>query len=177
MLLILFSTIFLLLISSNKAHTPGTVTVDAFTFEKILRTFDFVWAKFDTKFRMYLKEKKIFYSIFYLASGDKQDQFQNFAQKATRTKKFIIAEIPISDSDDKENQDLAEKYGIKKEDYPVYKLFMKDKSKPIEYTGDKTEDGIIHFLTQRTSRVDLLLFLFYMKISNFRSLVWFTRYT
>jgi len=54
---------------------------------------------------------------------------------------------------------------------------MKDKSKPIDYTGDKTEDGIIHFLTQRTSRVDLLLFLFYMKISNFRSLVWFTRYT
>ncbi len=51
----IFSTTFLvLLISTITAHTPGTVTVDTFTFDKILRNFDIVLAKFDDKFRMYL---------------------------------------------------------------------------------------------------------------------------
>jgi hypothetical protein len=47
-----FSAIFFfLLISSSKAHTPGTVTVDKFTFDKIIRNFDIVLAKFDDKYR------------------------------------------------------------------------------------------------------------------------------
>ena len=38
-------------IALNTAHTPGTVTVDSFTFKKILRNFDVVLAKFDDKYR------------------------------------------------------------------------------------------------------------------------------
>jgi len=52
------ATLFFLLISSSKAHTPGTVTVDSFTFDKIIQTFDTVLAKFDDKYRMY-REKKL----------------------------------------------------------------------------------------------------------------------
>ena len=58
------------------------------------------------------------------------------------------------DHGDKENEELAKKYNAKKEDFPVYKLFLKDKSKPLDYPGsaDKTEDDLRRFLTQYTSK-------------------------
>jgi len=42
---------------------------------------------------------------------------------------------------------------VKTEDFPVYKLFLKDKSKPLDYPGsaDKTEDDLRRFLTQYTN--------------------------
>ena len=46
--------ILLFIIVSSKAHTPGTVTVDVFTFDKMLKAFDVTLAKFDDKYRMYL---------------------------------------------------------------------------------------------------------------------------
>jgi hypothetical protein len=47
------ATFFFVLISSIKAHTQGTVSVDTFTFDRILSKFDIVFVKFDDKFRMY----------------------------------------------------------------------------------------------------------------------------
>jgi L,D-peptidoglycan transpeptidase YkuD (ErfK/YbiS/YcfS/YnhG family) len=51
-MLLAIAAVFFLLISSNEAHTQGTVTVDTFTLQKILQNFDVVLAKFDDKFRM-----------------------------------------------------------------------------------------------------------------------------
>jgi hypothetical protein len=59
-MLLAIATFFFLFISSNDAHTQGTVTVDTFTFNKILQNFDIVLAKFDDKFRMYLETKNDF---------------------------------------------------------------------------------------------------------------------
>jgi hypothetical protein len=54
--------LFFLLISSSKAHTQGTVTVDIITFDRILQNFDTVLVKFDDKYRMYLKQISIFFN-------------------------------------------------------------------------------------------------------------------
>ncbi|CAF1045449.1 unnamed protein product [Rotaria sordida] len=120
---------------SSKAHTPGTVTVDTFTFDKIRENFNVVLAKFDDKYPF----------------GDKYDQFKKFAENVVNTKNLLVVEIPITEYGDKENQQLAKEYDVKKVDYPVYKLFLKDKSKPIDYTGDKTEDDLKRFLSQHTN--------------------------
>jgi endoplasmic reticulum protein 29 len=131
-----FSAIlFFLLISSSHAHTPGTVTVDKFTFDKIIQNFDIVLAKFDDKYPY----------------GEKQDAFKKFAENVANTKKLLIAEIPITDYGEKENEQLAREYGLSKPDFPAYKLFLKGKSKPIDYTGDKTEDDLKRFLSQNTN--------------------------
>lgn len=61
-----------------------------------------------------------------------------------------MAEIPVADYGDKENEDLAKEYGVSKPDFPAYKLFIKGKSKPIDYTGEKTEDDLKRFLSQNT---------------------------
>jgi endoplasmic reticulum protein 29 len=88
----------------------------------------------------------------FLAYGEKQDAFKKFAENAANTKNLLIAEIPITDYGEKENEQLAKEYGVSKPDFPAYKLFLKGKSKPIDYTGDKTEDDIKRFLSQNTSK-------------------------
>ena len=83
------------------------------------------------------------------AYGEKQDAFKKFAESAANTKKLLIAEIPITDFGDKENDQLAKEYSVTKADFPAYKLFLKGKSNPIDYTGDKTEDDLKRFLSQK----------------------------
>ncbi len=151
------ATLVFLLISSSKAHTPGTVTVDSFTFDKILRNFDVVLAKFDDKYRMYhlfFQTKTLLRCVvsLVLAYGDKQDAFKKFAENVANTKNLLIAEIPVTDYGEKENEQLAKEYSVTKADFPAYKLFIKGKSKPIDYTGDKTEDDLRRFLSQHTSK-------------------------
>jgi len=46
----MFLVFFFLLIATSAAHTPGAVTVDKYSFDKILRNFDIVFVKFDDKF-------------------------------------------------------------------------------------------------------------------------------
>jgi endoplasmic reticulum protein 29 len=100
--------------------------------------------------------------IFYIAFGEKQENFKRFAENAANTKGLLIAEVPITDHTDFENQALAKEYGVKKEDYPVYKLFLKNKSKIIDYTGDKTEDDFKRFLVQHTGKANLLFNIFFV---------------
>ncbi|CAF1189427.1 unnamed protein product [Adineta steineri] len=133
---VIFSaTLFFALILSIKAHTPGTVTVDSLTFDKVIRNFDVVLAKFDDKYPY----------------GDNQDQFKKFAESAANTKNLLLVEIPITDYGEKENEQLGAEYKVTKADFPAYKLFLKGKSKPIDHTGDKTEDGLKQFLSQHTN--------------------------
>jgi len=132
--LLSFVFILVLSISTIFAHTPGTVTVDTFTFDKILRNFDVVLAKFDDKYPY----------------GEKQDQFKAFAEHVANTKNLLLAEIPITDYGDKENEQLAKEYSVTKADFPAYKLFLKGRSKPIDYSGDKTENDLKRFLSQNT---------------------------
>lgn len=55
------------------------------------------------------------------------------------------------DYGEKENADIAEKYGVKKDDFPVYKLFVKGKDEPVTYTGDvKNADDIKKFLIRES---------------------------
>ena len=87
----------------------------------------------------------------FVAYGEKQDQFKSFAEHVASTKNLIVAEIPITDYGDKENEPLAKEYGVTKSDFPAYKLFLKGRSKPIDYSGDKTENDLKRFLSQHTS--------------------------
>ncbi|UJR13184.1 hypothetical protein I4U23_000206 [Adineta vaga] len=120
---------------TSHAHTPGTVTVDSSTFDKILRNFDIVLVKFDDKYPY----------------GENQDQFKKFAENTVNMENLLIAEIPITDYGEKENEQLATEYKITKNDFPVYKLFLRGRSQPIDFTGERTEDGLKRFLSQHTS--------------------------
>ena len=54
-----------------------------------------------------------------------------------------------ADYGEKDNSDLAERFGVTKEDYPVYKMFLQGTKDPIPYTGDvKNADKIKKFVME-----------------------------
>ena len=50
-------------------------------------------------------------------------------------------------AEQEQNKELAERYKAKKDDFPVYKLFLQGRTEPIDYTGNKkSSDEIIRFI-------------------------------
>ncbi|CAF4038273.1 unnamed protein product [Adineta steineri] len=129
-----FATLFSFLILSNNAHTQGTVTVDSITFDKILQRFHTVLLKFDDKFPY----------------GPFQDNFKDLVDSVANAKDFVIAEVPVTDRDNRENYHFGLNYYAFKPDFPVYRLFIKDTPTPIKYVGDRTADDLKRFLLRNT---------------------------
>lgn len=81
------------------------------------------------------------------------------ADEVKGTPDLLIAEIGVKDYGDKENQDLANRFGVKKDDFPALKLFQQDKlDKPISFS-DKDNfkvDAIKSFIALH-SNVKLIL--------------------
>ncbi|CAF1233025.1 unnamed protein product [Didymodactylos carnosus] len=134
------------------SHTPGTVTLDKFTFDKIIETFDVVLVKFDER----------------TARGEKQDQFRKFAKNVASVKNLLLAEIPLAakhdigrrprgprsppiDHEAIENIALAKRFNVQSANYPVYKLFLKGTEKPLDYNDAKTATALKRFLKQHTN--------------------------
>lgn len=64
----------------------------------------------------------------------------------------------FSDYGEKENSDLAERYGVSKEHYPVYRLFINGDLEGIPYTGDtKNANEIKKFLMTKTGNALILI--------------------
>ena len=57
--------------------------------------------------------------------GPKHDAFNKMAEAAKTAQDVLVAEVGIKDYGEKENSDLAERFKIDKEQYPVVKLFVK----------------------------------------------------
>ena len=55
------------------------------------------------------------------------------------------------DYGEKENQELADRYGLKKEDFPHYKLFVKGRDEPYTFTGDpKQVTDVQKFIAEKS---------------------------
>jgi len=83
------------------------------------------------------------------AYGEKEDEFVKFAKTAATHADMLIAEVGGTDWGEKENQDLMDRFGIKQEDYPTFKLFMKGQD-PITFSGDVTENSLLTFTQENT---------------------------
>jgi len=116
-------------------NIPGVVPLNSHTFDKIIPKFSATLVKIDETYPY----------------GDKQDAFKTVAEATLEQKEMLIAEIHVADYGDKENSDLAERFGVTKDDFPVYKLFVQGKSEPITYSGDvKNADSIKKFLIRES---------------------------
>jgi len=57
----------------------------------------------------------------------------------------------LVDYGEKENADLAERFGIKTDDFPEYRLFIKGQGSPISFQGDEAKaDEIKRFVVKET---------------------------
>jgi endoplasmic reticulum protein 29 len=114
----------------------GAVPLNSGTFDKILSKFKAVLVKFDKQYPY----------------GDKQDEFKKVAESSQSQPELLVADVPVQDYGDKENADLAERFGINKDDFPEYRLFLQGKtSDPIAYTGDEGKaDDIKKFIVKES---------------------------
>ncbi|RZC36424.1 ERp29 N domain containing protein [Asbolus verrucosus] len=89
----------------------GCVSLDEYNFDKIISRFEAVLVKFDVAYPY----------------GDKHEVFTKLAEELVKNQDLILAEVGVKDYGDKENEQLALKFGITKDDLPAIRLFIKHK--------------------------------------------------
>ncbi|CAH1802198.1 unnamed protein product [Owenia fusiformis] len=134
--MMLFISITAALLCSVTGETiQGSVQLNAGVFDKIVPKHKVVLVKFDEAYPY----------------GEKHDQFKELAQVTLSQPDLLLAEVNIQDYGDKDNSDLAERFGAKKEDFPVYKLFLEGQADAIDYTSnDKSVNALKQFLIKES---------------------------
>ncbi|CAG5098885.1 Oidioi.mRNA.OKI2018_I69.XSR.g16061.t1.cds [Oikopleura dioica] len=120
----------------------GSLPLDSLTFDKIISKTKYTLVKFDTAYPF----------------GDLHDEFKQVAKFAAQNPDLLVAEVNINEYGDQENQDLAQTYGVKIEDYPVYKLFRgsSDPTAALTFDGTvKKRTQVLSFLKQNGVYVGL----------------------
>ncbi|KAK7475668.1 hypothetical protein BaRGS_00033094 [Batillaria attramentaria] len=116
----------------------GSVQLNSGVFDKIIGKHRVVLVKFDETYPY----------------GEKQDQFKKVAEASLSQPDLLVTEVQIADYGDKDNSDLAERFSVVKEDFPVYKLFIQGKPEPVQFTGDgkasDTADKVKKFIMKES---------------------------
>jgi len=119
-------------------NCKGCTPLDSLSFDKLLKKFKVSIVKFDVAYPY----------------GDKHEQFGKFSQDAAEIDDLFVGEVGIKDYGDKDNSDLAERFNVKKDDYPVVILFQKDtksgKLKDFRFDDEFTANDLKNFVRQKT---------------------------
>ena len=91
-------------------NCKGCTPLDTLSFDKLLSKFKVSIVKFDVAYPY----------------GDKHEEFGKFSLAAAEVEDLFVGEVGIKDYGDKDNADLAERFSVKKEDFPVVILFVMD---------------------------------------------------
>uniref|UniRef100_A0A336M7D9 CSON012906 protein n=1 Tax=Culicoides sonorensis TaxID=179676 RepID=A0A336M7D9_CULSO len=136
-----FIVIFLIFFVTNvsyqvAASCKGCVELDSLIFDKLVSKFDYTIVKFDISYPY----------------GEKHEQFEEFSKAASQVSNLLVAEVGVKDYGDKDNEDLAVRFNVKTDKFPVIKLFDKNNlEKPIEFTDTEfTADSIRKFVRQNS---------------------------
>ena len=100
------------LLSPNEAsalNCAGCTPLDTLTFDKMVDAFPAAIVKFDVAYPY----------------GDKHEEFAKVSKDGSAAEDLFVGEVGIKDYGDKDNEDLGERFGVKKDDYPVVFLFKR----------------------------------------------------
>lgn len=114
----------------------GSVELDELSFDKIVNKFDVALVKFDVAFPY----------------GDKHEAFVALAKESKNVEELLVAEVGVKDYGEKDNEPLALKYGVTKDNFPAVRLFVKGKSEPIVFDESNgfTSDELRRFIRENT---------------------------
>lgn len=145
-----------LLLAGLEAVLPvtakGSVALDSLTFDKVSceksRTITISKAKNFSQVVKKFKATVVKFDQSY-PYGEKHDAYMKVAEASKNAPDLLIAEVGVQDYGDKENQDLADLFNIKKDDHPVVLLFKDGNTKdPVKFDStDFTEDSLKRFVS------------------------------
>jgi endoplasmic reticulum protein 29 len=128
----------LLLIGTSAAHNcAGCTPLDSLAFDKVISAFPASLVKFDVAYPY----------------GDDHDEFAKVAKDAAAIEKLFIGEVGIKDYGEKDNEDLAKRFDVKKEDYPAAILFTGREGGGIEhvrFTGKFKAENLKAFVRKHS---------------------------
>merc|ERR1711907_374175 len=117
---------------ADATSVKGAINLDSFTFDKIVGGDAHVLVKFNKDY----------------AYGDKEDAFKELAKRIGEAgaNDMLVATVGVQEYGDKLNEDLSTRFSVKKDDFPVYKLFKKGSTTPVDYKGEVKADELTRFL-------------------------------
>jgi len=108
------------LLTPTCGSIPGAVKLDNYTLAQFVAIPGFsVFAKMDKSY----------------AYGDKEDAFRALCKLAHHVRDLVVAEIPVQEYGEKENDDIREKFGVKVEEFPVFFLFKGSTESAVRFEG------------------------------------------
>jgi len=112
----------------------GILKLDNTTFDRIIDGSKSVFVRFDKEY----------------SYGDEHDAWKDFAAKVGGSAAdMLVVDVGVSEYGDKDNSDLSDRYSIKSDDFPQYRLWLKGKpssAEPTKYTGDKKSEDFLRFV-------------------------------
>lgn len=127
-----------LAIVSEAINCEGCTPLDELTFDKMLRNYPVSVVKFDTAYPY----------------GDKHDEFAKVAVDGAQIDDLLVAEVGIKDYGDKDNEELGKRYNIKKDDFPVMYVFVRDektrKLSEFRFDGEFVSANLKNFIRQKS---------------------------
>ena len=91
-------------------NCAGCTPLDVLSFDKIINRFRASLVKFDVAYPY----------------GEEHDEFAKVAKDAADAGDLFVGEVGVKDYAEKENQELAERFQLTKDDYPSAFLFVKN---------------------------------------------------
>jgi len=112
----------------------GILKLDNTTFDRIIDGTKAVFVRFDKEY----------------SYGDEHDAWKDFAGKVGGSSaEMLVGDVGVSEYGDKDNSDISDRYSIKSDDFPQYRLWLKGKAStvdPMTYKGDKKSDAFLRYV-------------------------------
>jgi len=112
----------------------GIVKLDNTTFDRLIDGTKPVFVRFDKEY----------------SYGDEHDAWKDFAAKVgDSSANILVCDVGVSEYGDKDNSDLSDRYAIKSDDFPQYRLWKKgsmSSADPTKFAGEKKSDAFLRFV-------------------------------
>ncbi|XP_015123062.1 endoplasmic reticulum resident protein 29 [Diachasma alloeum] len=108
----------------------GCVPLDSYSFDKVISKFKASVVKFDVAFPY----------------GEKHEAYASVAADTRDTGDLLLAEVGVKDYGNKDNSDLAKRFNIDRQDFPVIMLFLQGQSQPLKLMDGHDQDFTVEHL-------------------------------
>jgi endoplasmic reticulum protein 29 len=122
--------------SLSRYRPPRLAPLSRSTFDRIIDGSKSVFVRFDKEY----------------SYGDEHDAWKDFAkQVGDSSADMLSCDVGVSEYGDKDNSDLSDRFSIKSDDFPQYRLFKKgvpSTAEPMVYKGEKKTEGFLRFVQE-----------------------------